>query len=125
MRSSQMPAWQNSELDVRAEVLPKYFFTTVSIDVYLDGLCILRTEGVLKFSGTQTTAFKRADGNHLLELVWQSPGLGIDFSYGLSVDGQPVIERSRVRPRNWPFLFIPAIALAVALVIFHIVKNTL
>ena len=106
-----MLRWQGSDLEVRSEVIPRYFWMTASIDVFFDGSCILRTGGVLRLRGTQRVEFTHGDENHVLELAWRSPILGVHFPYRLFIDGHAIMDWSRVRPRNWPLLLIPAAAI--------------
>jgi hypothetical protein len=91
---------------------------TASIDVLVDGVCVLRTGGVLKFWGTQTAEFKHNGENHVLKLSWRSPAQGCDFPYTLSIDDEPVIK-SRVRPRNWLMLLVPFAAAAAIWFVVH------
>jgi hypothetical protein len=109
--------WQDCDLEVKAEVVPRYCWTTVSIDVYLDDVCLLRTGGVLSIKGELTQTFERNSENHALKLSWRSAVLGMSFPYQLSIDGQSVIA-GRVRPRNWPLLFLPVAAITL-LIAFH------
>jgi len=99
--------WSGSDVEVKAEFVPRYCWTTVSIDVYLDGLCILRTGGVPRIKGSQTETFRHKTENHVLELSWRSPLLGTSFPYQLLIDGIPIIA-AKVSPRNWLMLIIPA-----------------
>jgi hypothetical protein len=110
--------WQDCDLEVKAECVPRYFWTTVSIDVYLGGLCILRTGGVLHIKGQQAETFKHNAENHVLELSWRSPLLDMSFPYQLWIDGQPIIA-GRVRPGNWPLLFMPVAAIVLILIAVH------
>lgn len=115
-----MTRWQNCDLEVKAEFVPRYCWTTASIDVYLDDLCILRTGGVLRTKGTQTKTFRRKNEDHALELIWRSPLLGISFPYQLSIDGKRIIT-AKVCPKNWPTLFVGIAAMALISMAVHFV----
>lgn len=107
-----MTRWKDCDLEVRAEVVPRYCWTTVSIDVYLNDLCILRTGGVLRIEGAQTQTFRHKNETHALELSWRSPLLGMSFPYRLSIDGRPIVT-GKVYPRNWPLLLTPIAAMTL------------
>jgi hypothetical protein len=98
--------WQGSAIEVHAEVVPRYLWTTASINVYVDHECVISTGGVLRLSGTRQFALRCGDQNHLLELSWGSPARGIAFPFRLSVDGEKLLDSS-VWPRNWPMCFAP------------------
>jgi hypothetical protein len=114
-----MSRWEDCDLEVKAELVPRYCWTTASIDIYLDDLCILRTGGVLRLKGAQTKTFMHKDENHALELSWESSLLSVGFPYQLSIDGRAVMT-AKVYPRNWPLVFIPLSAMAVILVAVHL-----
>jgi hypothetical protein len=113
-----MTRWKDCDLEVRAEFVPRYCWTTASIDVYLNGLRILRTGGVLRIKGALTKTFRHKNENHALELSWRSPLLGMSFPYELSIDGRSIIT-AKVWPRNWPMLFIPVAAIALISIAVH------
>jgi hypothetical protein len=112
--------WQNCDLGVRAECVARYFWTTVSIDVHLAGLCILRTAGVLKLAGSQINNFKHNDEVHEVKLSWKSRMRGMYFPYQLFIDGEAIIS-SRVYPYNWPLVLIPIITIPLALAAFFLI----
>jgi hypothetical protein len=97
---SPIPLWNDHRIDVQAALVPKYLWTTASIDVYLDGVCILRTGGKLRPTGLIETAFTDAAGMHRVALTW---GVGWlrQFPFVLYIDGE-VVAHSRVRVSNWP-----------------------
>ncbi len=91
--------WHGSTVSVRSRVVPRYLWTTVSINAYLDDQCILKTGGKLNPTGSCSTTFNHGGVTHTAELSW---GLGIwySFPYQLNIDGVP-ITASRVRADNW------------------------
>jgi hypothetical protein len=101
-----MASWQGSEIEVKAEVVPRYLWTTASIDVYLDGARVLRTGGVWRLRDSRTIDFHRNGVTHTLTLRWKSPSRGMDFAYVVSIGGQDILD-STVRPTNWPMFFVP------------------
>src|SRR5271155_148805 len=100
MDKSHQPRWKDHNIDVQARLVPRFLWTTASIDVYLDGKCILKTGGQLKSTGSRRGNFADADGVHAVDLRW---GIGYlrSFPYTLSIDDQ-IIYRGRVLVSNWP-----------------------
>jgi hypothetical protein len=91
--------WHGSTVSVRSHVVPRYFWTTVSINAYLDDQCILQTGGKLNPTGSSSSTFNHGGTTHTAELSW---GVGImyAFPYQLKIDGVPIMA-SRVRADNW------------------------
>jgi hypothetical protein len=110
--------WANRDVKVIARAIPRYFWLTVSIDVYLEQVCILRTGGQLKRIGTQRNAFIYNQEPHEVELSWTPARLRF-WPYRLSIDDEPVII-SKVYVTNWPLQFIPVIAFLVALIVLSV-----
>lgn len=90
---------------VRARLVPRYLWTSASIDVYLNGRCILMTGGQMKLSGGYSSAFKDGGKEHLAELKW---GLADQhqFPYELWIDGTKVMQ-SWVPVENWRLGYVP------------------
>ena len=109
-------AWNNREVHVIGLVVPRYFWTTVSVDVYFDGSRIIRTGGVFRLSGVQTAEFEYQGQSHLMELSWQSGKSTIQFE--LNIDGHSILKSS-VFPQNWPMLFVPVLAIGLLISIGH------
>jgi hypothetical protein len=91
--------WHGSTVHVQARQVPRYFWTTASIDVYLDGQCILQTGGRLNPTGSCSAMFDHGGSAHTAELSW-GVALWYSFPYELRVDGIPVAI-SRIRANNW------------------------
>ena len=109
--------WENTTVGVTAELVSRWLYTTASIDVYVDGNCVLRTGGVWRFWGTQSAVFTHDGKSHPAELSWGS-GKN-DFGYALKIDGQGVLK-GRVRPDNMTAGLIPAgLAIALAMLFAH------
>ena len=116
---SEIIKWQGSKVEVRARLVPRYFWNTASIDVLLDGQQIIRTDGQLKFKGSCTTSFTHADKTHIMLLTWGCSGLRFSFPYELRIDGISVAV-SRVHIRNWPIILILIMAFWLILFgVFH------
>ena len=111
---SELVTWQGSKVDVEARLIPRFLWTTASIDVFLDGECILRTGGQLKATGSQVVSFAHAGSVHAAELSW---GMGVlwSFPYQLRLDGS-LVSQSQVRVRNWPLGILLLLIATAALV---------
>jgi hypothetical protein len=110
--------WQGGLVEVQAQLVPRFLWSTASIDVFLDKQCILRTGGRLKPTGSHFATFTHSGSTHTAELSW-GHGFLVSFPYKLRIDGTPVSE-ARVRVRNWPIgLLIPFLVTSVAWALFH------
>lgn len=109
----EVARWQGSPVDVQARLVPRFLWTTASIDVFLDGECILRTGGQWKFTGTQSSTFTRAGSTHTAELKWGVGGLS--FPCELTIDGVRVAA-ARVHIENCPIGFLVAAVVLFAVV---------
>jgi len=117
---SEIIRWQDSAVDVQARLVPRFLWSTASIDVFLGEQCILRTGGQLKATGSHSATFTHSGSTHTAELSW-GYGLLFSFPYKLRIDGAPVSE-ARVRVQNWPLgLFIAFLVAAAVLALFHYV----
>ncbi|HEY3762029.1 MAG TPA: hypothetical protein VGN23_09805 [Verrucomicrobiae bacterium] len=102
---SETIQWQGSKVEVWARLVPRYFWNTASIDVFVDGRQILKTDGQLKLKGTCSTSFAHANSTHVAILSWGCSGLRFSFPYELRIDGASVAT-SRVKIQNWPVVVI-------------------
>lgn len=91
--------WHGGIVSVRSRQVPRFLWTTASIDVYLDEQCILQTGGKLNPTGSCAATFNHGGSTHTAELSW-GVGLWYSFPYELKINGFPVIA-SRVRAKNW------------------------
>jgi hypothetical protein len=108
--------WQGSAVEVRARLIPRFLWTTASIDVFLDGQCILRTGGQMKVLGSHSTSFSHSGSTHTADLSWGNPGASLRyFPYKLRIDGAPISE-ARVYVQNWPVGLVIAFLIAAAFV---------
>jgi hypothetical protein len=98
-QSQGIVLWHGSTVHVQARQVPRYLWTTTSIDVYLDGQCILESGGQLGPTGGCSAAFEHGCSLHNVELSW-GLALWYSFPYELRIDGIP-IAISHVRADNW------------------------
>lgn len=106
--------WHGSIVEVTARLIPRFLWTTASIDVFLDGSCILRTGGQLKITGSSSAEFYHGGSVHHVELSWGQADLR-SFPYQLQIDGAKVAV-SRVFVQNWRLVFL-ALWIPVALLL--------
>jgi hypothetical protein len=76
-------------IEVKARIVPRYCWTTASIDVFLDGRCILRTGGQMKVTGSSCAEFDHDGSTHSVELSW-GKATGLEFPYVLTIDDAKV-----------------------------------
>ena len=107
---------------MRASYVPRFLWSTASIDVFLDGRCVLRTGGQLKAIGSHSATFNDGGSEHRMELKW---GLSREFHFPcqLSIDGV-LVKSSRIRVENHQMILIPAL-LIVALMMLAVLALTL
>jgi hypothetical protein len=117
-----IPQWNGHRIDVRAVLVPKFLWSTASIDVYLDNVRILRTGGKLKATGLVETAFTDDNGTHQVSLTW---GVGwlFAFPFVLYIDGE-MIANARVRVSNWPLGIGLWLGVLTAVILFRVLRVT-
>ena len=111
-----MSTWNNRNITVNAWYIPKFLWTTASIDVFLDQECILRTGGQAKLTGGHSGAFTHEGAQHQVELTWGQSTGDFAFPYRVFIDAQPVDE-GIVRVENRHMMFIPAILIVAVVVL--------
>jgi hypothetical protein len=107
--------WHGSEVEVKARIVPRYGWTTASIDVFLDGKCILRTGGQLKVTGSSGAVFDHEGSRHFVELSWGMVR-GHEFPYVLRINDAKV-ALSDVPVENAGLSVIPALIVIVLVLI--------
>ena len=81
--------WHECPVEVKARLVPRYFWTTASIDVFLDGRCIVQTGGQRKITGSSSAEFDHDGTTHVVELSW-GKAWGTKFPYVLTIDNAKV-----------------------------------
>jgi hypothetical protein len=115
-KMSEVIKWQGKAVRVQARYVPRFLWTTASIDVLLGDQCILRTGGQLKLTGSYSTAFSDGGSEHQIELSWGHSS-NFCFPYQLRIDGVTV-DDSHVQVENRYMIGIPAIIIVALLVLF-------
>jgi hypothetical protein len=112
--------WHGSTVEVTARLVPRYLWTTASIDVFLDGRCILRTGGQLKLIGSSSAEFDHDGSVHSVELSWgcarRQGFVRHSFPYQLRIDGAKVAI-SEVAVEDAGLSLIPILLLASLLLL--------
>ena len=114
--------WHGSEVEVKARLVPRYGWTTASIDVFLDGECILRTGGQMKVTGSSSAVFDHGGSKHFAELSW-GMARGLEFPYVLRINDAKV-ALSEVPVENTGLSVMPAL-IVVVLVLIGLFVTTL
>jgi hypothetical protein len=104
-RSPPSAKWNELNIEIRSTLVPKVLWQTASIDVFLEGKCILQTGGQLKLIGSHSVPFDHAGETHEVKLSWGRGGLR-SFPFDLYIDGQSVAS-GRVFTSNWYLSFLP------------------
>jgi hypothetical protein len=115
MNMNEVNRWQDCPIGVRARLVPRFLWSTASIDVFLGEKCILRTGGQFKFKGSHSTTFILSGSSHTAELSWGYGSFG-SFPYQLRIDDAPVCT-SRVYIGNQMMGIVGAILFAALLVL--------
>jgi hypothetical protein len=112
--------WHGTTVEVTARLVPRYLWTTSAIDVFLDGRCILRTDGQMKITGSSSAEFHHDGTAHTVELSWgrvhQRGVIRCCFPYQLTIDGAKVAV-AEVAVENAGLLIIPMLVLASLLLL--------
>jgi hypothetical protein len=103
--------WNGRTVEVTARLIPRYFWSTASIDVFLDGECILRTGGRMKMIGSSEAEFHHDGALHVMKLTW-GRAHGLSFPYQLWIDGAKVLV-SNVPIANKVLIVVPGLVLIV------------
>lgn len=104
--------WGDKKVRVQAKLIPRYLWSTASIDVYLEDECILRTGGQLKFIGTCTAPFTCENSSHRVVLKYGLARIRF-IPFQLEMDGT-VIAASRAYIQNWMLGYVTWLVIGLA-----------
>jgi hypothetical protein len=114
------------DMDVRISAAPtaNHLFTTVSIDVAVDGVTVLRTGGQPRATGTTSVELVRAGRTHTLSLSWDryTPQ---GFPCVVRLDGVELGHRVVPLTRGAGLRFMPVLLLGVVPVVMGILAYLL
>ncbi|HXR46879.1 MAG TPA: zinc ribbon domain-containing protein [Candidatus Limnocylindrales bacterium] len=118
---SGVVTWRGKKVAVRANLVPRFLFSSASIDVYLDGECVFRTGGKIQSIGSHSAVVRIGGSEHQVEVTWQR-SRKFCFPYQLKIDGELVAD-SQVPVENQHLMIIPAffmfaVMFALALVLY-------
>jgi hypothetical protein len=111
--------WETQPVLVSARLVPRYLWTTASIDVTVGSRRVLATGGVMKMASTCNAEFDHGDCLHRVALTWSAPHQG-SFPITVAIDGQ-VVANTCVQLRRWYLGAWPLVILfgAFAYVLFR------
>jgi len=110
--------WHGCEVRVRAYAVPRYAWTTASIDVVVDGEPVLQTGGQLRIVGSWAGDFDHRGGTHRVELFWGKFTRG-HFPFILTIDDEEVltdmvpVENATLVRLAWSLLLLTGLTLLV------------
>jgi len=107
MGPARIAEWRGRAVEVTGHLIPRYLWTTASIDVFIDSECVLRTGGQLKSVGGTTADFYDSGSTHEIALHWRCPLL-TGFPIRITIDGELVAE-SYVTVDNWQLALWPVL----------------
>ena len=105
-----LASWNDTTVAVTARAIPRFAWTSASIDVAIGDETILKTGGVLKVVGKHVETFELRGATHTVEIAWGKATLR-SFPFSLHIDGSPLLA-SRVPVENWWFSLWPWALLA-------------
>jgi hypothetical protein len=118
--SLQIGEWKGRQVSVTSRLIPRFFWMTSSIDVFIDSRCVLKTGGQLKMIGRSSSSFEDSGTTHLVELTWGHASLR-SFPIEVKIDEEH-IAKTRVVTGNWPMALWPW-AFGIGLLSWHIIQR--
>jgi len=117
--------WRGKKVEVRAASVPRYLWSSASIDVYLDGERVFRTGGKIHPIGSHTEKVRIGGSEYKMEVSW---GLSRNFRfpYQLKIDDE-LVASSEVTVENQNMIAIPAfiffaVLVLIALGVYQLLK---
>jgi hypothetical protein len=118
-----MITWQGKAVLVRSNYIPRFLWTTASIDVFLDDRCVFRTGGQLKTVGSHSASFSDGGSDHQMELTW-GRSRDFRFPYQLRIDGV-LVKESQVQVENQHMIMIPALMIIALMALVVLALNSI
>jgi hypothetical protein len=112
--------WNGRAVEVTARLISRYLWSTASIDVFLDGECILRTGGQMKTIGSSEDEFYHDGSVHAVKLTWGAPQQ-LSFPFQLWIDGAKVMV-SDVAVANPMLIAVPGLVLTSPLWVTYLLS---
>jgi hypothetical protein len=116
--SHVMKSWRDKPIRVQARLVPRYMWTTASIEVFWDDHRLVCTGGQFKMTGSQSAAFKEGGSEHHAVLSWGRVRRH-RFPYQLQIDGATA-DDAEVEIENWPMGYIPVLFIVASLVLLFV-----
>jgi hypothetical protein len=109
-----MSSWRDKTIRVQARLVPRFLWTTASIEVFLEDQRIVRTGGQFKMTGSHSSTFAEGGLEHQAVLSWGQVRRH-RFPYQFQIDGV-IIDDAHVVVENWRMGYIPAFLIIASLV---------
>jgi hypothetical protein len=113
--SHVMISWHDKTVRVQARLVPRFVWTTASIDVFLGDRRVICTGGQFKIAGSYSATFADGGLEHQAVLSWGQVRRH-RFPYQLEIDGVS-IDDAHVDVTNWRMGYIPAFLIVASLVL--------
>jgi hypothetical protein len=110
-----MTSWRDKTVRVQARLVPRFLWTTASIDVFLGEHRILRTGGLFKWTGSRSVVFAEGNSQHEAVLTWGRVHRH-RFPYQLQIDGID-LDSAYVIVENWRMGYIPGFLILALLIL--------
>jgi hypothetical protein len=113
-----MISWGDKIIRVQAIRVPRFLWTTASIEVFLGDECILRTGGQFKMTSSYSASFVDGISEHRAVLCWKRPRR-YHIPYQLQIDGV-TMDDAQVGVKNWAMGYIPAFFIVASVFLLFI-----
>ena len=110
-----MISWHDKTVRVQARLVPRFVWTTASIDVFLGDQRVVCTGGQFKMTGSHSSTFTDGVLEHQAILSWGQVRRH-RFPYQLQIDGVTV-DDAHVDVTNWRMGYIPALLVVASVVL--------
>jgi hypothetical protein len=112
MEQRRIGEWESEPILVGARLVPRYLWTTASIDVFVGSQRVLATGGRMKVAATCTAEFNAGGSIHRVALAWSAPQQG-SFPIEVTIDGR-LVANTFVHLRRWYLAAWPLVVLSAA-----------
>ena len=100
--------WNGLPVWVTAYLVPRYGYTTASINLFVGGKEVLKTGGVAKATGELSKSFLALGTEHVATVSWGAGGLR-SFPVVVTIDAARVAD-GPVAVHGWPIALWPFVA---------------
>lgn len=111
MALTNIGKWNENPVAVTARFMPRFLWTTASIDIFVGSQCVIRTGGQMKFTGQAIAQFEHGGTNHSVRIRWGWSKIR-SFPIKVEIDEQQIAETNAV-VTNWPMSLWPLITVFI------------